>query len=789
MGINNKKYRLPLGFAIPLIMMIALVFVGLDNMASIQSRLKEIVEVHDQKTAIITKMRFFARERTIVLYRIITLTDPFERDDEFMRFTSFGFQFLSIRKQFINMGINEEEKQALEKQMKLTLATVAHQNEVIDLAMGEDIEKASQLLLDYAVPGQDAVFDQLNKLMEIQQRQVANAVVVSASAYEKARALMVGLSFGALCLGLFVAVVVTRRTHKAETTLFLEKELAHFTLQAIGEGVITTDSSGRINYLNPAAESLTGWKNKSASGLPLLDVFNLVDDNSNQQLINPVSIAIKQRRIVNTTSNTIVNNKDGFNYDIEYTSSPILNSVNEVTGAVLVFRNLTAIQDMAKQMSHQATHDALTDLINRHEFEDRLENALQSARSDGSNHVLCFFDLDQFKVVNDTCGHVAGDELLKQLVNNLNTRVRKSDTFARLGGDEFALLLDDCSMEGAVKLANTILQCINDFRFVWEDKSFVVGASFGMVSITPSSGTITDLIGAADSACYVAKDSGRNRIHVYKATDSILAQRRGEMQWLPLIREALENDGFILYGQKIQDLNDNTETGVHYETLVRMVRADGTHIPPMAFIPAAERYHLMPSIDRWVIKSAFEQLRRFHLKNLDNEQFWTINLSGQSLCDDDFLDYIIEQFNHASISPRLVCFEITETAAVKNLSRAIEFMAKLKSMGCQFALDDFGSGLSSFTYLKKLPVDYLKIDGSFVKDMLDDPIDMAMVESINQIGHIMNLKTIAEFVEDEATLEKLREMTIDFGQGYCIHRPQPMEEILESAKLPVQKLG
>ena len=778
-----------MGFAIPLIMMIALVFVGLGNMANIQSRLKEIVEVHDQKTALITKMRFLARERTIILYRLITLPDPFDRDDEYMRFNSLGFQFLTIRQELIDMGLNEEEKRTLDKQMELTLSTVVHQAEVIDLAMLDEEDKASEILLDYAVPGQDAVFDQLNKLMEIQQKQVEEAVAISTSAYEQARTLMVSLSFAALCLGLFVAVLVTRRTHKAETTLFLEKELAHFTLQAIGEGVITTDSVGQISYLNPAAESLTGWKNKSAAGLPLLDVFNLVDENSNQQLINPVSIAIKQRRVVNTTSNTIVNNKDGFSYDIEYTSSPILNSVNEVTGAVLVFRNLTAIQDMAKQMSHQATHDALTDLINRHEFEERLENALQSARNEGSHHVLCFFDLDQFKVVNDTCGHVAGDELLKQLVNNLSGRVRKSDTFARLGGDEFALLLDDCSMEGALKLANTMLECINEFRFVWEDKSFVVGASFGMVAITPSSGTITDLIGAADSACYVAKDSGRNRIHVYKATDSILAQRRGEMQWLPLIREALENDGFILYGQKILDLNDDSEKGIHYETLVRMVRSDGTHIPPMAFIPAAERYHLMPSIDRWVIKSAFEQLQQFHLKNLDNEQFWTINLSGQSLCDDDFLDFIIAQFNRTAIPPSLVCFEITETAAVKNLSRAIDFMAKLKSMGCQFALDDFGSGLSSFTYLKKLPVDYLKIDGSFVKDMLNDQIDMAMVESINQIGHIMNLKTIAEFVEDEATLNKLREMTIDFGQGYCIHRPQPIQDILGSSKVPVQRHG
>ena len=789
MGIKNKNYRLPLGFAIPLAMMVILVFVGLNNMANIQYRLKEIVEVHDKKTSYINSMRYFARERTIVLYRLITLSDPFERDDEYMRFNSLGFKFLSIRKKYIEMGVGKKEKLILDKQMELTLETVGLQAEVIDLTMSDEMEKASEVLLMDAGPGQDKVFEQLENLMEIQKKQVNDAVKISTSEYESARTLMVLLSIAAFCLGLFVAIITTRRTHKAETTLFLEKELAHFTLEAIGEGVITTDAIGRITYLNPAAESLTGWDNDQAISHPLLDVFNMIDENSNHQLINPVSIAIKQRRIVNTTSNTIVNNKDGFSYAIEYTSSPIVNSTDDVTGAVLVFRNLTAIQDMAKQMSHQATHDALTGLINRHEFEERLESALQTSRHDESHHVLCFFDLDQFKVVNDTCGHVAGDELLKQLVNSLSARVRKTDTFARLGGDEFALLLDDCSMDGAERLTTKMLDCINDFRFVWEDKSFVVGASFGLVSITPSSGTITDLISAADSACYVAKDSGRNRLHVYKSTDAVLEQRRGEMQWLPLIREALDNNGFILYCQKIIDLNDDSDQGIHYETLVRMVRDDGTHIPPMAFIPAAERYHLMPSIDRWVIESMFNELQKIRVNNLYNGQFWTINLSGQSLCDDDFLDFIITQFNRTAIDPKMVCFEITETAAVKNLSRAIDFMSSLKAMGCQFALDDFGSGLSSFTYLKRLPVDYLKIDGSFVKDMLNDPIDMAMVESINQIGHIMDLKTIAEFVEDVATLNKLKEMNIDYGQGYVIHRPQPIEKLFHLSKQSNQRLG
>ena len=789
MGNNNKKYQLPIGFAIPLIMMGVLIFVGLGNMASIQSRLKHIVEVHNLKTELVTKMRFYARERTIGLYRMITLSDPFDKDAEFMRFNKLGHEFILVRQQLIKMELNQEEKLALDTQLKLILATEGYQAEVVDLAMSDENEKASQILFKHAVPGQDAVLAQITKFMEIQQKLVDEAVAISTKAYANARTLMGLLGFAALAIVIFVAVVVTRRTNKAEATLFLEKELAQVTLHSIGEGVITTDAKGCINYLNPTAEMLTGWDNTSAHGIPLLDVFNLVDEDGHKQKISPVELAIQQQRVVNTTSNTMINKLDGLNYAIEHTAGPIINSNNEVSGAVLVFRNLTAIRDMARQMSYQATHDGLTKLINRHEFEERLETSLVSARRHGTQHVLCFFDLDQFKVVNDTCGHMAGDELLKQLVSILSGKVRKSDTFARLGGDEFAILLNDCSMESAKRTAETLLACINDYRFVWEDKSFVVGASFGIVTITSDSGTITDLLSAADSACYEAKDSGRNRIQIFQANNSTLVQRRGEMQWLTLIREALEKDTFVLYCQKIIDLHDDSRGGLHYETLVRMERPDGSHIPPMAFIPAAERYHLMPSIDRWVISAAFDCLREYELKNGQNCDFWTINLSGQSLCDDDFLDYIIAQFSRTKISPSLVCFEITETAAVKNLSRAIEFMKKLKSMGCQFALDDFGSGLSSFTYLKELPVDYLKIDGSFVKDMLNDPIDLAMVASINQIGHIMNLKTIAEFIEDKATLNKLREMNIDFGQGYSIHQPQPAHQLIAQLVSPRQMHG
>ena len=435
------------------------------------------------------------------------------------------------------------------------------------------------------------------------------------------------------------------------------------------------------------------------------------------------------------------------------TAAPIKDSDESVIGGVLVFRNMTAIRDMANQMAYQATHDSLTSLINRDEFERRLIEAINNARNNKEDHVLCYMDLDQFKVVNDTCGHIAGDEMLKQLTVLLHRKIRKSDTLGRLGGDEFGILFLDCKLEKAKQIIEILRNSISEFRFVWGDKSFEVGVSVGVVAINHESGGLTEIMSAADSACFIAKDLGRNRVHIYQPDDKLLSQRRGEMQWLPRIREALQEDRFQLYFQKLVPIQKITP-GYNIELLIRMIDYDGKIIPPMAFLPAAERYDLMPAIDRWVIKNAFFHLQQYQLYSSNANNMWTINISGQSLCDVDFLNFIIEHSEKYAIQTNKVCFEITETAAVANLTDATNLITALKEKGFRFALDDFGSGLSSFNYLKHLPVDYLKIDGSFVKDMLIDPIDFAMVNSINQIGHILELVTIAEFVESEETLHK-----------------------------------
>jgi len=428
-----------------------------------------------------------------------------------------------------------------------------------------------------------------------------------------------------------------------------------------------------------------------------------------------------------------------------------------------------------EQMNFQASHDILTGLVNRREFERRAECLLSTMNKNKDEHALCFMDLDQFKVVNDSCGHTAGDEMLRQLGSLLSDTLRHSDTLARLGGDEFGVLIEHCSLEDAHRVASTLLTAIQNYQFIWEEQPFKVGVSIGLVVINEGTLNLSELLKQADAACYMAKDLGRNRIHVYQIEDTSMAQRHGEMQWVSRIHRAIEEDRFCLYAQSIVPLNNDPE--IHYELLIRMIDEEGNTIPPGAFLPAAERYNLISTLDRWVVKNAFISLAE-HPEFLKQVQFISINLSGPSLADESFKSFVIKLLGDTGNMGEKICFEITETAAISNLMKADQFIAELRQFGCSFALDDFGSGLSSFGYLKNLPVDYLKIDGMFVKDIFDDPIDHAMVKSINEIGHVMGMKTIAEFVENDVIKGMLREIGVDFGQGYGIHKPQAFDELL-----------
>ncbi len=561
---------------------------------------------------------------------------------------------------------------------------------------------------------------------------------------------------------------------RAETALFEEKGRIEVTLASIGDAVITTDVAGQVDYLNRSAEQLTGWSKDEAAGRNLRQVFHIIDESSRDPIQDPLERCFQDGKIVGLANTTLLICRDGRELSLDYSASPIHDHAGTTIGAVLIFRDMTEARRAERQLSYHASHDALTGLVNRREFERRLERILATATQEEA-HGVVYLDLDQFKVVNDTCGHVAGDELLRQVGAVLASKVRKSDTLARLGGDEFGVLLEHCQQGQALRIAHQLREALQDFRFVWQDRGFTIGASAGLVPIDPGVDTLASVFRAADVACYAAKEQGRNRVHLYYPDDLDLAQRHGEMQWVPRIQEALANSRFSLYYQPIIALGWSGRP--HGEVLLRLLNRDGDLIPPSAFIPAAERYNQMQAIDRWVIRTVFSGLRDPHW--VPPPGHVSINLSGQSLGDRQFLDYVEQQVEHWSAPLDRICFEITETAAISNLSHAKRFFSALKPHGCRFALDDFGSGLSSFAYLKTLPVDFLKIDGGFVKDMMRDPIDHAMVEAIHRIGHVMGIKTIAESVENENILARLKAIGVNYAQGYAVGRPRPLGQIAQ----------
>jgi diguanylate cyclase (GGDEF)-like protein/PAS domain S-box-containing protein len=533
--------------------------------------------------------------------------------------------------------------------------------------------------------------------------------------------------------------------------------------------ILITNTDGIIEYVNPKFTEMTGYSLEECIGqTPAL----LKSGNTPSQVYQQLWETILDGR--DWKSELQNRTKSGRFYWARISISPVKNAEDQITHFIEIQEDITETRQLTEQLSYQASHDAMTGLINRGEFEKQLLLVIDDARRNDTEHTLCYLDLDQFKVVNDTCGHAAGDAMLRQLAEVLRKLVRKRDIVARLGGDEFGILMESCPLERAERIISEQHQHIREFRFTWEDKVFTVGASIGLVAITSGSGSLSDLLRQADAACYAAKDRGRNCVHVYNPDDEELMRRHGEMQWVTRITEALDKDLFRLYAQSIVPLKDTP--GQHCEILLRMVEGERI-VPPGAFLPAAERYHLSTRIDRWVIKTLFDHLSAFP-RHLDNLSLCAINISGHSLVNGELLEFIIEQFRRVPVPPEKICFEITETAAISNLAHASRFIAVLGQLGCRFALDDFGSGFSSFGYLKRLPVNYLKIDGVFVQGMAKYPIDYAMVKSINDIGHVLGKITIAEFVENQDIVAKLRQIGVDYMQGYYLGTPKPLAELL-----------
>jgi len=555
-----------------------------------------------------------------------------------------------------------------------------------------------------------------------------------------------------------------------EEALFREKESAQITLQSIGDGVITTDAHSTIDYINPVAEELTGWRLEDAMGRPVEEIFRAFHEETCEPLENPLSVSVRRMRPIKSVRPMLLIRRDGNELYVESTAAPIRDGSGHVAGGVLVFHDVSESRELNRRLSYHASHDLLTGLVNRREFESRLERALKSAKAREASYALCYLDIDQFKIVNDTCGHSAGDALLGQVGALLKSKVRWRDTLSRLGGDEFGILLESCSLDEAMRTAETLREGVRNFRFTWEDRVFRLGASIGVVPITADNEDVASILSAADSACGAAKEGGRNRVHSFAENDIELMRRRREMQWAARINAALEEGRFELFRMAIQPLQ-RVEVGAHYELLLRLKDEGGRIVAPNDFIAAAERYGITPAIDRWVIENAF----RWLVSEADEREKLfqcSINLSGQSLGDDKFLPFVIDQFHRSGLDGSKICFEITETAAVASFSQANRFIQALKELGCKFALDDFGTGLSSFGYLKHFPVDYLKIDGSFVREILRDPIDREMVRSINEIGHLTGKQTIAEFAENAEIIQMLTSLGVDYAQGYGVAQPQ-----------------
>ncbi|AIR91684.1 EAL domain-containing protein [Pseudomonas cremoricolorata] len=617
-----------------------------------------------------------------------------------------------------------------------------------------------------------------NRIVALNEGVTPAAKAFSDALGEGSRMLLRGLLITNLVTALFLITMAWRRSSKLLTqrqmiaaALELERERAQITLASIGDAVITTDVEGGITYMNPAAEQLTHWQAEQAQGLPLAALFSLLDESAAHDSRGLVEQVLSGSLRAGGEHARLVQRLDGSSVSVNLVGSPIIADA-QVSGIVLVLHDMTQERQYIANLSWQATHDALTGLANRREFEYRLEQILNAQVRHNGRHSLMFLDLDQFKLVNDTSGHAAGDELLRHICAVLQAGLRDGDTLARLGGDEFGILLENCPAEHAERIAEQLRQAVQSLQFVWKGRAFQTTISIGLVHLTALPGTLEASLRAADMACYMAKEKGRNRVHVYHADDTELSLRFGEMAWIQRLHVALEENRFILHAQEIAPLKADDGPG-HIEILLRLRDESGRLILPDSFIPAAERYGLITALDRWVVLNVFKVIQQCMAATpREPLAMCAINLSGSSIGDEQFLDYLQQLFADYHVPPRMICFEITETTAITNLGSAIRFINELKGLGCRFSLDDFCAGMSSFAYLKHLPVDFLKIDGSFVKDMLDDPINRAMVEVINHIGHVMGKRTIAEFVETPLIEQALQDIGVDYAQGYVIERPQ-----------------
>ncbi len=777
----NSKVVIAAGSAFMIALMVSLTIIGLSHMASINDNMETITRQHNARVDILVSMRRIVRERSLSMYYIYLTEDPFQRDDEFIRFHALAESFIKLRGELETMGLLPQQKSVYEHALSLIRRSAPLQSHIVDRMISGEMTDVHTLMAAIDLPLEKDILATFDELVDLERRASNDAEHAAKQKYHEAFWFMLILGALMALTATVIAFLVVRRTSEIEKALAQAKEHAEVTLHALGEAVLTADAGGNVVYLNPAAERLTGWSSAEAHGKPLEHIYCLKDEVTLMPLRHPAFAGQIHGPVAGLQQHAALTNRNQEQFIVNDLASPLCTKQGDVFGTVVISRDVTQERLLSQQLSWQASHDGLTGLLNRSEFEVILKQLIHDAKITDKHHALMYMDLDQFKIVNDTCGHFAGDELLKQLAQLLLPKIRESDTLARLGGDEFGLILENCHLQQASDIARLVLDLVQDFRFVWNDKTFSIGMSIGLVAITGHSKDLVSTLSAADAACFIAKDKGRNRVWIHHTDDDDVVQHKGEMEWVSRLNEALDKNRFELFVQHVKPIK-HPKDGCYHEILLRLKQIDGTLVSPMAFIPAAERYGLMTAIDRWVIRHAFQWLSQ-HKHMYKPFDTFAINISGQSLADPQFLPFCVNEYKRRSINPNQVCLEITETAAIANWSHANQLFAALKDMGFKFALDDFGSGMSSFGYLKYLSLDYIKIDGSFVKDMVSDKVDKTFVEVINQIGQVMALKTIAEFVEDGQTLELLQNIGVDFAQGFGIHKPVALESAFVVKKL------
>ncbi|MCW9024942.1 MAG: EAL domain-containing protein [Gammaproteobacteria bacterium] len=769
-GSSKLQWTLIIGFGLIITIM---AFTWYDNRKHIDS-LYEIINSSrqaSQKMEIIASLIEISRSRTRLTNKMLHTDDPFVKDEIGQDLNVQATKFAVLREKLLNTGLTKEELTILHFQNEAIRPTLQLQRKAADMALSEDpavVKQAQAILIEDVYMGQGVIIDFFMELLQLQKTTIDAASEKAAKEYRIAAQLEVWLLFITLSLAIFIATVVIRRTGKTEKALFLEKERAQITLKSIGDAVITTDKYGRIEYLNPIAEKITGHFSHNVQGQLITDIFKAYDEINKRWLSECILHFLHTGKFNIPSNDTTLRTKENNKLDIAVTIAPIQTMQSEVLGVIATFQDITKTKSLAKRLEHQARHDPLTGLLNRREFEIKVNQAL-NLFSENTEHALCVLDLDRFKVVNDTVGHTAGDELLRQLSQRIKMQLRKGDLVARIGGDEFSIFLPNINQENATLIAEDILNTIREFHFYWNKQTFRVGASIGLVDAPPKSSDYAYLFHAADTACYIAKHEGRDRVNVVSIDDKWLTEKREETHWVSKIESALQKGSFILYGQDIVPLKDNDNEPNHKEVLLRMEGVNDDIILPMAFIPAAERYNLMSKIDEWVIKQTLNII-----SDSNSGSIYNVNLSGQSMGDQKFTKKVTQLITESNIDTSLLCFEITETAAISNLHNAQTFLDELHQLGCKTALDDFGSGLSSFAYLRNLKIDYLKIDGMFIKQITEDPTCRIMVESIHAVSQAMNLLTIAEFVENDAVRRVLQEIGIDYAQGYFYGKPEPL---------------